>query len=258
MRLLPWLLLPILSLFRLEIFHIFANLSFAQCTLLAGITILCLIAFRKKLGDSIISFVQNIKNFNFRRYRRKLLEWAKENNSGVMGKSFVSRLERSMFIKLGCIMLAAIFGCYPMLLTNPKPAAIFLLTLTIYALMSLAFRREILIVTIGMYIFMAVTPYVMVFLNRYSSMNVFETLPPDLVYLLNMDVLNTTQTANKLFLLITPLFGVAILFFVLSACTIRGFANLIHIALIKFLQQRRLWASLEKVRVFISDTFSQS
>lgn len=156
-----------------------------------------------------------------------------------MGKSLTDWLERNVFVNMGCIILStSICSHYPKLLTNPTPIAIFLLTLTIYSLTSLALRREVLILMVGMYVLIALTPYVMAFLSQDTGINLFETMPTDIVYLLRIDVSNLTQTAHKLFLFLAPCSVLIILFLVLSSVIVRSFLKLLFTRLIKTLQ---LW-----------------
>lgn len=236
MRFLPWIF-PVLFLFRLEILQFFVNLTFIQWVLLLGIAALCLIPFKRKAKCSIRAFIRKLKYFNLRRYRGKLLRWARESDSNVIGKSLVSQLERNVFIKLSCIALScAIFSHYPRLLLNPMPSTVFLLALTIYSLTSLAFRREVLIFMVGIYFLMALVPYAIAFLSYEEGINLFKTLPADVVYWLGIDIANLTQTANKLFLVLAPCAALIILFFVLFSVIIRGSLNLIFTVFIKIIK----------------------
>lgn len=156
--------LPILLFFRVEVFHFFMNLSLIQWILLICGSGLCLFSYRRKMKYTAIYLARKFKYFNLRKYRMKISKWAKENNAEEMGKSLVSQLERNVFTKLGCIVLSTtIFSHYPSLLTSPKPATIFLLTLTAYSLIGLAFRKEMLIFMVGIYSLMAIMPYAMAF-----------------------------------------------------------------------------------------------
>lgn len=238
MRLLPWLL-PALVFFRLEIFHFSISITFIQWFLLLGIIASCLILFRIKMIHLMRTSVQQLKYSNLQRYSGKLSKWARENDSDAMGKSLADWLERNVFVKMGCVILStSIFSHYPKLLTNPTPFAIFLLTLTIYSLTSLALRREVLILMVGMYVLIALTPYVMAFLSQHTGINLFEAMPADIVYLLGVDISNLTQTAHKLFFFLAPCSVLIILFLVLSSVIVRSFLKLLFTGLIKTLQ---LW-----------------
>lgn len=237
MRLSPWVLLPIFSFLPVEIFHFFVNLTSIQWFLLLGIATLCLITFRRRVRRSTGKFIKRIKYFNLRTYRRKLSRWARENDADAIGKSLVSRLERNTKIKLGCITLSMIIlKHYPILLTNPTSVANFLKNLTIYLLLSLAFRRELLIEMVGIYVLIAVCPYIMLFMSHDTGINMFETQLAEPVYLLlDIDVANLTQAANKLFFFMTPGIVLRILFLVLSSVIIRSFLKLIFTVFIKTL-----------------------
>jgi hypothetical protein len=236
MRLLLWTL-PILLLFRVEVFHFFMNLTFIQWILLLSLFSLCLFFYRRKIKYLAISSARKLKYFNLRKYRRKLSRWAKENNAEAMGKFLVSQIERNVFTKLGCIALStAIFSHYPSLMTGLTPATIFLLTLTAYSLLVLAFRKEMLISMVGIYSLMAVVPYIMAFLSHDTGINLFETLPIDIINILNINISDLTQTANKLFLFNVPWIALIILFTVLSSVIIRGFLTLIFTVFLKVIQ----------------------
>jgi hypothetical protein len=231
------LVLPILLFFRVEIFHFFINLSLIQWILFICFFGLCLFTCKRKISCTFIFFARNLKHFNIRKYRIKTSKWAKENNAEEIGKSLVSQLERNVFTKLGCIVLSTtIFSHYPSLLTSLKPATIFLLTLTVYSLTGLAFRKEILISMVCVYSLMAVMPYSMAFLSHNTGINLFETLPPDVIYMLNIDIFNLTQTANKLFFFTAPWLLLIILFVILSSIIVRSSLKLIFAIFLKMLQ----------------------
>jgi hypothetical protein len=232
-----FLILPILLFFRVEVFHFLMNLSLIQWILIIFVSGLCSFSYRRKMKYTAIFLARKLKYFNLKKYRIKISKWAKENNAEEMGKSLVSQLERNVFTKLGCIVLSTtIFSHYPSLLTSLKPATIFLLTLTAYSLIGLAFRKEMLIFMVGMYSLMAIMPYAMAFLSHDTGINLFETLPIDVVHLLNIDILNLTQTANKLFLFTAPWLALIILFLILSSLIIRGSLKLIFTIFLKMLQ----------------------
>lgn len=236
MRLLPWLL-PALVFFKLEIFHFFISLKFIQWVLLLGIIASCLILFRIKMMHPMRTSVQQLKYSNLQRYSRELSKWARENDSDAMGKSLVDWLERNVFVNMGCIILStSIFSHYPKLLTKPTLGTFFLLTLTIYSLTSLALRKEVLIFMSVMYILIPLIPYVIAFLSQDTGINMFETMPADIVYLLGIDISNLTQTAHKLFLFLAPCSVLIILFLVLSSVIVRSFLKLLLTRLIKTLQ----------------------
>lgn len=231
-----FLILTILLLFRIEVFHFFINLSVIQWILLICVSGSCLFYYKRKIKYTAIFLARKLKYFNLRKYRIKISKWAKENNAEKMGQSLVSQLERNVFIKLGCIVLSTtIFSHYPSLLTSPKPAAIFLLTWTVYSLIGLAFRREMLMHMVCICSLMAIMPYAMAFLSHDTGINLFEALPTDAVHLLNIDVLNLIQTANKLFLFTAPGYALIILFLILSSLIIRGSLRLIFAIFLKML-----------------------
>lgn len=154
-----------------------------------------------------------------------------------MGKSLVNRLERNIFIKFGCIIFSvSIFSHYPILLTSPKPATIFLLTLVAYSFIGLAFRKEMLLFMIGVYCLIPFTPYAMAFLSYDTGINLFETLPTDVVFFLDIDINNLTQTANKLFLFNALGCVSIILFLILSSFLVRKFLELVFTAILKILR----------------------
>lgn len=236
MKYLLWTL-PVLLFFRIEIFYFVIKFTWIQWTLLLGISALCLFIFRKNTKAFVRKFLQKIKYFNLKKYTRKLSKWARQNDPEVMGKSLVSQLERNVFMKLGCILFSTvIFSHYPKLLTSPTLATRFLLILTIYSLVGLAFRKETLVFMVAMYVLMAFTPYATAFLSHDTGINLFETLPADIVYFLNIDISDLTQTANKLFLFTIPWYILIILFLVLSSVIIRSFLKLIFTILLTILQ----------------------
>lgn len=236
MKYLLWTL-PVLLLFRIEIFHFLTKFTLIQWTLLLSISTLCLFVFREKVKAFVRTISRKIKYFNLKKYRRKLSKWARQNDPEVMGKSLVSQLERNVFTKLGCILFSTvIFSHYPQLLTNPTLATNFLIILTIYPLIGLAFRKDTLIFMVGIYVLIAFMPYATAFLSHDTGINLFETFPTDIVYFLDIDVSNLTQTANKLFLFTLPWYILIILFFIVSSVIIKSFLKLIFTTLLKILQ----------------------
>ncbi|MEM7593706.1 MAG: hypothetical protein AAF383_19710 [Cyanobacteria bacterium P01_A01_bin.83] len=193
--------------------------------------------FRKKISCSIASFVNKLRYFSFKEYIKKLSKSIDDYNPEIIGKSLVDQLERNIFIKFACIILSvSIFSHYPILLTSPKPATIFLLTLIAYCFVSLAFRKEMLPFIIGVYCLIPFTSYAMAYLSYDTGINLFETLPIDVVLFLNMDINNLTQTANKLFLLIASGSVSTILFLILSTLLVRNSLKLVFTAFFKMLR----------------------
>ncbi|BAZ43732.1 hypothetical protein NIES4102_07330 [Chondrocystis sp. NIES-4102] len=124
-------------------------------------------------------------------------------------------------------MSVIIFNHYPVLLTSPKSTTIFLLTLTAYFFISLDLKKEILILMLGVYILMPFAPYALALLSYHTRINLFETLPIDLIFTLDIDIDNLTQTANKLFLFIAPWSVSIILFLFVARFIVINFLNLI-------------------------------
>jgi hypothetical protein len=245
-RILIWTL-PILLFFRVEVIHFFVNLNFIQWILLLLVFSTCLFFYKRKLKYSVLLFFRKVKYFdlkktrikisNLKKTRIKISKWANNNSAEAIGKSLVSQLERNIFIKLGCIALStAVLSHYPSLLTKPTPAIIFLLTMTAYSFMGLAFRKEMLIFMISMYSLMAVMPYAMAFLSHDTGINLFESLPADVVSLLNINIFNLTQTANKLFIFTAPWLTLIVLVFILSSVIIRVSLKLVFTVFLKVLQ----------------------
>ncbi len=232
-----FLLLASFLFFKIEIYNYFVNLSYFQIFLLLIISCLCIFIFRKKIICSMVLFINKLRYFSFKKYIKNLSKSINDCNPEIIGKSLVNRLERNIFIKFGCIILSvSIFSHYPILLTSVKPATIFLLTLTTYSFISLAFRKEMLLFMVGVYCLIPFTPYAMAFISYDTGINLFETLPIDVVFFLNIDINNLTQTANKLFLLIAPWSVSIILFLVLSRFIVRKFLELVFTALLKILR----------------------
>lgn len=232
-----FIIFPILLFFRVEILHFFINISLFELLLFIGISSLCLFYYKRKIKCTAIVLARKLKYFNLRKYRIKISNWAKENSAEEMGKSLVAQLERNVWTNLGCIILSVmIFSHFPSLLTNPKPATIFLLTMTAYVLIGLAFRKETLIFMVGLYLLMSITPYFMAFLSYDSGINLFETLPSSLVSLHNIDISNLTQTANKLFFSYAPWYTLLILSLILLAFIIKGSLKFIFAIFLKMLQ----------------------
>ena len=232
-----FLLLACFFFFRIEIVNYFINLSHLQLFLLLSIASLCVFIFRKKLNYSTVLFINKLKHFSFKEYIQKISKSIDDNNPEIMGKSLVNRLERNIFIKFGCLIFSvSIFSHYPILLTSPKPATIFLLTLVAYCFIGLAFRKEMLLFMVGIYFLIPFTPYVMAFLSYDTGINLFETLPTDVVFFLDIDINNLTQTANKLFLF--NAFGCVsiILFLILSSLLVRKILELVFTAMLKILR----------------------
>jgi hypothetical protein len=228
---------PLLLFFRVEVIHFFVNLNSIQWILLLLIFSTCLFFYRRKFKYSLLLSSRKIKYFNLQKIRIKISKWANNNSAEAIGKSIVSQLERNVFTKLGCIVLStAVLSHYPILLTKPTPAIIFLLTMTAYSFMGLAFRKEMLIFMVGIYSLMAVTPYAMAFLSHDTGINLFETLPADIVSLLNINIFNLTQTANKLFIFTAPWLALIVLILILSSVIIRASLKLVFTIFLKVLQ----------------------
>lgn len=89
---------------------------------------------------------------------------------------------------------------------------------------------------VGVYCLIPFTPYAMAFLSYDTGINLFETLPIDVVFFLDIDIDNLTQTANKLFFFIAPGSVSIILFFVISTLIVKNFLELVFTALLKILR----------------------
>ncbi len=229
MKFLGWIL-SVLLFFRIEVFCFFKNFTFLQWIILLSVSCLCVYFIRRK----IIIFARKIKDFSLNRYRKNLGKWARENDSEVIAKSFVFQLEQNVSLKISCILLSiGIFNYCPSLMTNSTAAAFFLGTLIVYLFVTLAFKKEAVILISGMYFLMAVSFYVMAFFSYYSDVNLFQTIPFDLVYFLNIDISMLTQTANKLFFFTTPLIILSLLFFILSSIIMKYCLKLIFTIFLK-------------------------
>lgn len=232
-----FLLLACFYFFKIEVLNYFINLSYLQLFLLLSIGCLCLFIFRNKLNYSTVLLVNKLKHFSFREYIQKLSKSIDDNNPEIMGKSLVAWLEQNIFIKFCCIILSvSIFSHYPIILTSPKPATIFLLTLVAYFFIGLAFRKEMLLFMVGVYCLIPFTFYAMAFLSYDTGINLFETWPTDIVFFLNIDINNLTQTANKLFLFNALGCVSIILFLILSSFLVKKFLELVFTAILKILR----------------------
>jgi len=76
----------------------------------------------------------------------------------------------------------------------------------------------------------------MAFLSYELGKNFFDTLPIDVVYLLEINAFNLTQTAYKMFFFLAPGIALIILFLILSSFILRSFLKLVFTALIRSLQ----------------------
>lgn len=117
----------------------------------------------------------------------------------------------------------AIFSYYPLKFLNLVSIAIFIFTLIACTLVNLAFNKKILIGSVAIFLLMAFEPYPLAFLSHYTGVNLFETLPIEVVDFLNINVYNLTETANKLFILIAPSCATIIVFLILSSIATRIF-----------------------------------
>jgi hypothetical protein len=228
-------LLAILWVFQIEVFYFFMNLGFIQWILFLGISSACLFFYKRKIKYSALLFARKLKYFNLKKYRGELSRWAKENDGEAMGKSFASQLEGNLSMQINLAVISiGIFRHYPIFLSTPS--TFFLLTLLISPLIILAFKKEILISAVGLYLMMAVTPYAMVLLIQHTGISIFEAFPNDLIYFLNVDTSNLNQTADKLFLFTAPWFVSIILFIILSSVTIRTSLKLVFTVWLKALR----------------------
>jgi hypothetical protein len=220
-----------LLFFKPEVFHFFMSLTSIQWIFFLGTSFICLLFSRRKIKYFFILSLRKLKYFNLKKYLRELSRWFKPSNSDLIGKSLVSWLEAKLFIKLGCIYIASVFAHYPSSLTTPIPIAIFLLIWTAYSLTALAFRKVMLISAAGLYSCFAFLPYAIFCMSHGTGINLFkvflEPFPIDVIYLLDVDISNLMQTANKLFLFTASLAAFAFLFLFRCSVVIRSITKLI-------------------------------
>lgn len=234
MKFLFSLILPILFLFRLEIIYFIKSITLDRWILLFFIITAGLIVFQKKVKFFIVKKIPRIKYFRLRKYQRKILVWIENNNSDSIGEIIVNKLERNILLRFGLIVIStSIFSHYPKLLTSPKPATIFLLILNLYFLLSISLRKNAILFISLIYIFIAISPYIMALLSLEPEINVFETIPIELIYILKLNINNLMETANKLFLYFAPICGSIILFCVLISIICRRLFKMIVINLLK-------------------------
>lgn len=115
-------------------------------------------------------------------------------------------------------MSIVFFHHYPLkFLCNTVSAAMIVLAIVAWFFISLAFNKGFLVRFVAIYSLIPFAFYAFAFLSRYTGIDIFESLPVDVVNFLNINIYNLTETANKLFVLTAPSCAVVILFSILSS-----------------------------------------
>ena len=90
-----------------------------------------------------------------------------------------------------------------------------------YFFISLAFEKETLRRSIILYSSIPFAFYPFALISQYTGMNLFETLPIDVIDAFNINVYNITDIANKLFILTAPSCAITIVFIISSSIVVR-------------------------------------
>ena len=186
--------------FKAEVFHFLVNLTFLQWVLILGGFCVCLFFAKDKIKYFVISSVKKLRYFSPKKYRIKLLRSIQEKNAEEKGEILAAWLKNNLSINFGLMMLSmVVFSHYPLKMLNMVSAAILMFTLIAYFFVSLAFEKRALITFVGTYSLVPVAFYPFAFISDYTGINLFETLPADVINFLNLNVYNLIETANKLF-----------------------------------------------------------
>jgi hypothetical protein len=195
----------IILLFEPEISSFLKEASMNFWILFATISLLIAFVNRNKMQSSLSNWQVKIQNFSISTYKRKMHLWLVSSDSKSIGRMIASLLQDNLSLKMSCIIFSSsLLRHYPIAMTTLVPLLIFTLTAIIAVITSLAFRKEIFIITVGIFIFAAFSPYIQIFLTLGTEINPFESTPVEIVNLLDINALNIYETANKLFLIYVP------------------------------------------------------